>query len=59
MTQELVLVVLLSGLLGLVWVMTLTVWEGKQPKAESQESEGSSPRHEGHKGAPKHQSVAA
>jgi hypothetical protein len=59
MTQELVLVVLLSGLLGLVWVMTLAVWEGKQPKAETQESEGSSHGNEAHKGALKHHSVAA
>ena len=59
MTQELVLVVLLSGLLGLVWVMTLAVWEGKQTKAETQESEGSSHSNEGHKGALKHHSVAA
>ena len=59
MTQELVLVVLLSGLLGLVWVMTLAVWEGKQPKTETQESEGSSHSNEGHKGGLKHQSVAA
>ena len=59
MTQELVLVVLLSGLLGLVWVMTLAMWEGKRPKAETQKSEGSSHSNEAHKGALKHQSVAA
>ena len=59
MTQELVLGVLLSGLLGLVWVMTLAVWDGKQPKAETQESEGPSHSNEAHKGALKHQSVAA
>ena len=41
MTQELVLVVLLSGLLGLVWVMTLAIWENKHTNAQTQESDHS------------------
>jgi len=43
MTQELVLVILLSGLLGLVWVMTLAIWEGKRTTEQSQE-----PKHSSH-----------
>ena len=41
MTHELVLVVLLSGLLGLVWVMTLAIWQNKHTSEQTQESDHS------------------
>ncbi|HKY72200.1 MAG TPA: hypothetical protein VJL88_09800 [Nitrospira sp.] len=42
MTQELVLGVLLSGLLGLLWLMTLAIWENKHSTSERSESESAS-----------------
>ena len=61
MTQELVLVVLLSGLLGLVWVMTLAVWDNKHASEQAQESDHSSQSDDRQRGerALKHQSAAA
>ena len=58
MTQELVLGVLLSGLIGLVWVMTLAM---REEHRNSQESEASSPSNEGQHGksALKHGIIAA
>lgn len=41
MTQELVLIALLSGLLGLVWVMTLAIWDNKHTNGQTQESDHS------------------
>jgi hypothetical protein len=59
MTQELVLGVLLSGLIGLVWVMTLAMRE--EEHRNSQESEASAPSNEGQHGksALKHGIIAA
>jgi hypothetical protein len=42
MTQELVLVVLLSGLVGLIWVMTVAILSGDHPKARGHETGTSS-----------------
>jgi hypothetical protein len=42
MTQELVLVVLLSGLVGLIWVMTVAILSGDQPRARGHETGTSS-----------------
>jgi len=42
MTQELVLVVLLSGLVGLIWVMTVAILSGDQPSARGHETGTSS-----------------
>jgi hypothetical protein len=44
MTQELVLIVLLSGLAGLLWVMRLAMAEEKQSSAKSQSEPDSSIR---------------
>ena len=58
MTQELVLGVLLSGLIGLVWVMTLAMRDEQHRK--SQESEASVASNEGqHESALKHGIIAA
>jgi hypothetical protein len=59
MTQELVLGVLLSGLIGLLWVMTLAMREGEH--RTSQESEASTPSNDGQHGksALKHGIIAA
>ena len=38
MTQELVLVVLLSGLVGLIWVMTVAILSSDQPRARGHET---------------------
>ena len=38
MTQELILIVLLSGFVGLVWVMTLAILDGDHPQTERHES---------------------
>ena len=58
MTQELVLGVLLSGLIGLVWVMTLAM---REEHRNSEESEASAPGNEGQHGetALKHGIIAA
>lgn len=42
MTQELVLVVLLTGLLGLIWIMTLGTMDDDEPGAQSHEPETAS-----------------
>ena len=42
MTQELVLVVLLSGLVGLIWVMTVAILSGDQPRTRGHETGTSS-----------------
>lgn len=42
MTQELVLVVLLTGLLGLIWVMTLGTMDEEDAGAQSHEPETAS-----------------
>ena len=61
MTQELVLGVLLSGLMGLVWVMTLAIREGKHANGDTQESEASgySDDLQHGKRALKHQTIVA
>ena len=41
MTQELVLVVLVTGLIGLLWVMTLAIWDGKHTSNHSHEAQPS------------------
>jgi hypothetical protein len=46
MTQELVLVVLLSGLVGLIWVMTVAILSGDQPRARGHETGVSSGQRE-------------
>jgi hypothetical protein len=61
MTQELVLLGLLTGLIGLVWIMTLAIWEGKPAAGQAHESKSSgnsddNPRREA---ALKHQTIAA
>jgi divalent metal cation (Fe/Co/Zn/Cd) transporter len=38
MTQELVIVVILSGLIGLLWLMTLAIWEGRQSNSQAREA---------------------
>lgn len=42
MTQELVLVVLLTGLLGLIWIMTLGTMDNDDAGAQSHEPETAS-----------------
>lgn len=61
MTQELVIGVLLSGLLGLLWVMTLAIWENKHSTSERGESESASRNDDVRqgKGALKHHTFAA
>jgi hypothetical protein len=65
MTQELVVVVLLAGLVGFLWVMTLAIWEGQQSTTRAQEAERSrhsddvQPRDTAMKRALKQQSFAA
>ena len=61
MTQELVLAGLLTGLVGLLWVMALAIEEGKHAAGQAHESEpsrnGDEIQHE--KGALKHHTIAA
>ena len=61
MTQELVLVGLLSGLLGLLWVMRLAVAESKHASGQAHESEpsGTSDDIQHGEGTLKHQTIAA
>lgn len=61
MTQELVLVALLSGLIGLLWVMTLAIWEGQNPAGQTREAESSGHSDDIQRGetALKHQTIAA
>jgi hypothetical protein len=60
MTQELVLVVLLTGLVGLIWVMTLAILDGDRPTTQSHQPDTEhhdTPQHRD--GALKHHSAAA
>jgi hypothetical protein len=41
MTQELVIVVLLTGLIGLLWAMTVAIWEGKHSTGQAHEADAS------------------
>ena len=41
MTQELVIVVLLTGLIGLLWAMTVAIWEGKHSPSQAHEADPS------------------
>ena len=61
MTQELVLVGLLTGLLGLLWVMTMAVGQGKQTTKPTHESEhsGNTDHVQHREGALKHQTTTA
>ena len=61
MTQELVLAGLLTGLIGLLWVMTLAVEERKHASGQAHESEpsGNSDDIQHGEGALKHQTIAA
>ena len=61
MTQELVLAGLLTGLLGLLWVMTLAIEERKHASGQAHESEpsGTSDDNQHGEGALKHQTSAA
>lgn len=58
MTQELVLGVLLSGLLGLLWVMRLAMQEDSESRHEA-ESSGETDDVERHETALKHHTIAA
>ena len=44
MTQELVLVVLLTGLLGLIWIMTLGTVDKEDAGGQNHEPETASPQ---------------
>ena len=61
MTQELVLAVLLTGLIGLLWVMRLAAEESKAASGQAHESEPSGNSDDIHhgKGALKHQTMTA
>jgi hypothetical protein len=61
MTQELVLGGLLTGLIGLVWVMTLAIWDGKHANEQAHDSEPSvnSGDLEHREGPLKHRTLAA
>jgi len=61
MTQELVLVGLLTGLLGLLWVMRLAAAESKHASRQAHESEpsGNSDDIQHGEGTLKHQTIAA
>ncbi len=61
MTQELVLAGLLTGLIGLLWVMTLAVGQAKQAAEPTHESEhsSSSDQIQHRESALKHQTTAA
>jgi len=61
MTQELVLAGLLTGLIGLLWVMRLAAVEGKRASGQAHEPEPSSNSDEVQRGegALKHQTIAA
>jgi hypothetical protein len=61
MTQELVLVGLLTGLIGLGWVMMFAVAEGKHGAAPTHESEpsGNASEVQQRDSALKHQTTAA
>ena len=55
MTQELVIGVLLSGLIGLAWMMALAIGDAKHGAGQAHEAEGSG---NGDEGALKHQTIA-
>lgn len=61
MTQELVLAGLLTGLIGLVWVMTLAIAEGKHTAGHAHGSKpsGDSDESQHREGALKQQTIAA
>jgi hypothetical protein len=61
MTQELVLVGLLSGLIGLLWVMRLAAEESKSAAGQARKSEPSGNSDDIHhgEGALKHQTMTA
>jgi hypothetical protein len=61
MTQELVLGGLLTGLIGLLWVMTIAIREGKHAAGRAHESEhsGGNDELQHREGALKHQTIAA
>lgn len=56
MTQELVIGVLLSGLIGLVWVMALAIGDSKHAAGHAHEPDASG---NGDEGALKHQTIVA
>jgi cytoskeletal protein RodZ len=41
MTQELVIVVLFTGLIGLLWAMTVAIWEGRHSTSQPHEADAS------------------
>ncbi len=61
MTQELVLAGLLTGLIGLGWVMMLAVADSKHGARSTRESEpsGNNDERQHGEGALKHQTIAA
>lgn len=61
MTQELVLAGLLTGLIGLLWVMRLAIEESKHASGQARESErsGNSDDIQHGESALKHQTIAA
>jgi hypothetical protein len=61
MTQELVLAGLLTGLIGLLWVMRLAVEESKHASRQAHEAKpsGNSEDIQHGEGALKHQTIAA
>ena len=59
MTQELILVVLLSGLVGLIWVMTVSVVGGDRRAAEGHDSSSEHRDDAKHQDRALKQSVAA
>ena len=61
MTQELVLGGLLTGLIGLLWVMMLAIGEGKQAEGKAPEAAPSGNRDDMQhgEGALKHRTIAA
>lgn len=61
MTQELVLAGLLTGLIGLVWVMTLAISEGKHPAGQAHGSEpsGDTDERQHQEGTLKQQTITA
>jgi cytoskeletal protein RodZ len=46
MTQELVIVVLFTGLIGLLWAMTVAIWEGKHSTSQPHEADASADTNE-------------
>jgi hypothetical protein len=50
MTQELVIVVLLTGLIGLLWAMTVAIGEGKHSTSQPHEADASGDTNEARHG---------